>query len=232
MLPGVLFAAGFQQFPEHHGAINDFAGVLSPGVVQSMERIAIELEQKTGAAVVVVTMETIGDEDDTDYANRLYEAWGIGQKGIDRGVLILDVVDIRRIRLEIGYGLEGIIPDGRAGDIRDRYMTPFLRNDAYDNGLGQGFAAVAGIIARDAGVTLTGLPSLSDSPRSGKLRGDTARNLIPLILIILFILMGGRRRSGLLPLLIMGSMMGGGGRSWGGGFGGGLSGGGGAGGGY
>ena len=148
----VMTAAGpaesFQQFPEYRRLINDFAGVLSPGVVQSMEQIAIELEQKTGAAVVVVTMETIDGEDETDYANRLFEAWGIGQKGVDKGVLILDVVDIRRIRIEIGYGLEGIIPDGLAGEIRDRYMVPYLSKNDFDNGLGQGFAAVISIIAK------------------------------------------------------------------------------------
>jgi len=221
---------GWQQFPESRGAINDFAEVLSPAAERSMEQIAIELLQKTGAVVVVVTMQTIGDEEYTDYANRLYAAWGIGQKGDDRGVLILDVIDIRKIRIEVGYGLEGIIPDGLAGEIRDRYMVPHLRNDDFDTGLGQGFAAIVGLIANDAGVSLTGLSAPTQPSRRGRLQRTGVGSLVPLIMIILFMVMSrGRRRGGLLPALLLGGMMGGMMGGMGRGFGGGGFGGGGGG---
>jgi len=230
-----------QKFPKPSGYVNDFAGVLSPPIKLQMERLAQELEQKTGAEVVVVTMNTIGDYDYTDYANRLFEQWGIGKKGKDNGVLILDVVDIRKIRLEIGYGVEGILPDGRAGEIRDRYMVPYLRRDDYDTGLKNGLAAVAGIIANDAGVQLTG--SIDYVPRSAAARSRDSgigRLIYLAVMILLFMMIGGRRGRGIIPLLLLSSMMGGGRRHWGGGgfgggfggFGGGLSGGGGAGGGY
>jgi len=237
-------AGAWQQFPQPQGAINDFADVLSPGTERSMEQIAIELYQKASASVVVVTMPTIGDEEYTDYANKLFEAWGIGQKGSDRGVLILNVTDIRKIRIEVGYGLEGIIPDGLAGQIRDQYMVPHLRNEDFDNGLGQGFAAIVSIIANDAGISITGMAAPTPASSGGRSRRKGIGSLLPLIFIIFMFMGRGRRRGGLLPALLLGSMMGGrgggfggggfsgGGGGFSGGFGGGLSGGGGAGGGY
>jgi len=242
-------AGAFQQFPDPTGYVNDFAGVLSSQAVYDMEQIARELEQKTGAQVVVVTQENIDDYDPTDYANRLFEAWGIGQKGKDNGVLILNVIDTRYIRIEVGYGVEGIITDGTAGEIRDRYIVPFLQKGDYDTGLKNGLAVASMLIARDAGVDLTGMPAASRNTVSRSSRGGGLSRIVTIVLFIFFMLMfGGRRRGGLLPLLLLTSMMGGGRQSWGGGgfsggfggfggggfggFGGGLSGGGGAGGSY
>lgn len=241
--------AAFQQFPEPTGYVNDFAGVLSRQYEQAMENLARELEQKTGTELVVVTMTEIGGDDVTDYANRLYENWGIGKKGSDKGALILNVTEARFVRIEIGYGLEGIIPDGLAGEIRDRYIIPGLRDGNYDQGLSNGMSAIAGIVAEDAGVSLTGVTSRPQGRRSSERSSQNGGSIIKLIMFILFFLLIGRRgRGGLLPLLLMGSMMGSGRRSWGGGgfgggfggfggggfggFGGGLSGGGGAGGSY
>jgi len=238
-----------QQFPKARGAVNDFAGVLSQEVEASMERIAIELERKTGVAVVVATINTTGDEDYNEYANKLYEAWGIGKKESNEGVLILNVVQDRKIRIEIGYGLEGIIPDGLAGEIRDTYIIPYLRSGDYNAGLSQGFNAVVSIIARDKNVSITGVERVSTPRRSTRTR---ERGLPGIVLLILFIFFGPIFGRFLFPMLILGSLtgrkrgpwggnfFGGGGGGFGGGFGGGgfggfgggMSGGGGAGGGY
>ncbi len=235
-----------QQFPDPRGFINDFADVISPEVERQMEIISRELNQKTGAQLVVVTIQTIGEDEYTDYANRLYENWGIGQRGKDNGILLFNVIDQRKIRIEVGYGLEGILPDGLAGEVRDQYIVPFLREDDYDGGLGRGHAALAGIIANDAGITITGAIQVDSGRRRGSSTRGSGRIVMIIVFIILMLLGGGRRRGGLLPLLLLSSMMGGHSRgSWGGGgfgggfggggfsgFGGGMSGGGGAGGGY
>lgn len=230
-----------ESFPKPKGLVNDFANVIPPSYENTLVGITSELLNKTGTPVVLVTMPDIGGADYTDYANRLYESWGIGKKGEDRGVLIFVTIKERKMRIEVGYGLEGILPDGLAGEIRDRYMTPYLREDQYGDGLLNGTLAVSQIIAQDAGVQLTGQVPARAPPKRKSLF-----SFLPLILII-FLMFGARRRTGswifFLPLLLGGggygprsrSGFGGGfgGFSGGfGGFGGGLSGGGGAGGGF
>ena len=228
-------------FPKPKGLVNDFANVISQAHEQTIMDVTTELLNKTGTPVVLVTMPDIGGADYTEYANRLYETWGIGKEGEDKGVLIFVTVKERKMRIEVGYGLEGILPDGRAGEIRDRYMTPYLKKDQFGDGLLSGTLAVSQIIAKDAGVQLTGQVPVK-APKKRKSRSF----LFPLILIV-FLMFGSRRRTGswifFLPLLLggggYGSRSGGGfGGSFGGfgggfgGFGGGMSGGGGAGGGF
>jgi uncharacterized protein len=230
-------------FPKPRGLVNDFANVISQAHEQTILDLATELRHKTGIPVVVVTMPDIGGADYTEYANRLYETWGIGKKGEDKGVLIFVTVKERKMRIEVGYGLEGILPDGLAGEIRDQYITPYLRKNRFGEGLLSGTLAVSQIIAKDAGVQLTGQ---SRVPVKAPQQRRSRYSLLPLILIFL-LMAGSRRRTGswifFLPFLLGGGgygsrSSGGFGGSFGGfgggfgGFGGGMSGGGGAGGGF
>ena len=123
-----------ETFPKPAGSVNDFAGVIPAQYAGPMENLAREVLDKTGTSVVVATVETIGDNDPNDYANRLYQAWGIGKKGEDKGVLIFLAVKERRVRIETGYGVEGILPDGLAGEILDRYAIPHFRDGDYGKG--------------------------------------------------------------------------------------------------
>ncbi|MBW2637070.1 MAG: TPM domain-containing protein, partial [Deltaproteobacteria bacterium] len=150
---------GAESFPRSEGAINDFANVISPQQKRSMELLAREVLQKTGTTVVVATIKSIGDNDLTGYANRLYEQWGLGKKGEDKGVLIILAVKERRIRIETGYGVEGILPDGLVGNILDRYVVPKLKQNNYDEGMANALVAVSQVIAKDAAVSLTGSPT-------------------------------------------------------------------------
>ncbi len=231
-------------FPEPRGLINDFAEVIPPDYERQISAITSELLQKTKIPVVVVTMPDIGGAEYNDYANRLYSSWGIGKKGEDKGVLIFVTVKERKMRIETGYGVEGILPDGLVGEIRDRYMIPYLKKDEYGKGLLLGAAAVSQVIAKHAGVSLTGEMPTVEVPRGGKRSGLA---FFPLFLILLFVFgLFGRRRGGgglLLAAMLLGGGRGGYGHSRGGfggglggfsggfgGFGGGMSGGGGAGG--
>ena len=227
-------------FPKPKGPVNDFANVIPPAYEQKMQAITLEVLQKTGTSVVVVTMPDIEGYEYNEYATRLYEKWGIGKKGEDKGVLILVTVKERKMRIETGYGVEGILPDGLCGEIRDQYMVPLLKENKYGEGLLNGTIAVSQVIARHSGIQLTGQVPLK---RAEKKR--SVFSFLPLILIIIF-MFSSRRRGGswLLLALLLGG--GGGGRygsggmggSFGGfsggfgGFGGGMSGGGGAGGGF
>jgi uncharacterized protein len=229
------------KFPQPSGLVNDFANVIPPEFEEKISAVTAELLGKTGVPVAVVTMPDIGGADADEYANRLYEAWGIGKKGVDKGILIFVAVKERKMRIEVGYGLEGVIPDGKAGEIRDRYMIPYLSKNQFGEGLLNGTLAVAQIIARDAGVELTGAGQAS--PATGQ-RGRSGGGVLPGLLIFLaaLVLLSRSRMGPWLLLALLSGARGGGSRSGGfgggfgsfgggfGGFGGGSSGGGGAGG--
>jgi uncharacterized protein len=151
-------------FPKPRGLVNDFAQVIPPDSEQKLEAVTNELLQKTGTAVVVVTMPDIGGAEYNDYANRLYSAWGIGQKGADKGVLVFVTVQERKMRIETGYGVEGILPDGLVGEIRDRYMIPYFKANRFGEGLLNGTTAIAQVIAKDAGASLSGQPPTRPAP--------------------------------------------------------------------
>jgi uncharacterized protein len=234
--PSARLTAG-ETFPKPTGAVNDFAGVIPSQYKDQMENIARELLAKTGTAVVAATVETIGDNDPADYANRLYQAWGIGKKGEDKGVLIFFALKERQVRIETGYGVEGILPDGLAGEILDRHALPWFKKGDYGRGFAETMAAVSSVVAKDAGVTLTGVRP-PDRRQAG---AENYPGIFQWLLLMaaVFFLLGTRRGRAMLPWILLLMMSGGGGRRGGGfgsfggggfgGFGGGLSGGGGAG---
>jgi uncharacterized protein len=229
-----------QDFPPAVGAVNDFASVCAPEAQATMENLAREILDKTGTAVVVATVKTVGNSEPDMYANELYEAWGIGKKGEDKGVLIFLALAERKVRIETGYGVEGILPDGLVGSILDEYVVPFLKQGQYDRGLLNAMLAVGQVIARDAGVRL-GEGYQPVMPRQTRTNRRTGGGLFQLLaLLVIMSLLFSRRGRGMLPVLLLagisgrgsrfGGGFGGGGFSGGfGGFGGGLSGGGGAG---
>ena len=131
-----------QDFPKPQGHINDFASLLSPAAKASLEAQLVKLEQETGAEVAVVTVIDLGGTYIEDYANRLFEAWGIGKKGQDNGVLFITSVVERKVRIEVGYGLESVITDGRAGRLLDQKVLPSYREGDYATGIVQGTAAI------------------------------------------------------------------------------------------
>jgi len=238
MVVGGISAAE-RPFPKPSGLVNDFAGVIPPSYKAKIRALTSELLQKTGIPIVVVTMPDIGGAEYNDYANRLYSAWGIGKKGEDKGVLIFVTLKERKMRIETGYGVEGVLPDGLVGEIRDKYMIPFFKKDEFGPGLLNGTVAIASIIAKSEGVTLTGKTALRRPPR----RSSRGISIAPIIVIFLIMMFLSRRRGGswifFLPFFFGGGgfgdrhSSGGGFSDFGGGFGGfggGMSGGGGAGG--
>jgi len=226
-----------QSFPKPKGYVNDFAGVIDQGSKLKMEELIKTLNQKTGAEIAVVTVKSIAPYGSIEeYSVDLASDWGIGKKGEDTGVLILLSMKERKIRIDVGYGLEGTIPDGLAGEIIDKSILPGLRNGNYGYGLLKGVEAVTGIIAKKYDVDLSDY-NLKESTKYTKRTSGSGIGIIS-ILILLFLFGGGRF---LWPLLFLGGMstrgffgggFGSGGSSFGGGgfggFGGGGFGGGGA----
>jgi len=233
---GVSFAA--EKYPAHRGtAVNDFAHVIDPADATKIEDMASEILQKAGAAVVVVTLPELGPTEEISlYANGLYKAWGIGKKGEDKGVLIFLAVKERKIRIEVGYGLEGALTDGIVGEILDRFVVPHLQAGEMGKGLHNAVFACGVYIANSAGVKLTGNAFPYRAKSQPKNKGLNLGMLI-FFIIAAVVLLGTRTGRQMLPwillMLVSGSGRGGGGGGgFGGGFGGfggGMSGGGGAG---
>ncbi len=116
------------------GYVNDYANVIPASQRVALERYCAAVEKATGAQMALVTIPTLEGEPVEDVANSLYRRWGIGKKGKDEGLLLLLVVGDKRSRLEVGYGLEPILPDGSAGTVL-REMRPALREGAYGDAL-------------------------------------------------------------------------------------------------
>ena len=240
----VLTAESVSTLPAPTGYVSDFAGVLSPSTKYNLENLCTQVDRQAHAQIAVVTIKTLdNDQSIEEFAVALEEKWKVGPKGTDRGVLMLVVMNPRKYRIEVGYGLEGILNDAKVGDI-GRSMVPALRQRDYNTAIPLGVQQLARIIASDAGVTLNLAQPVHQYHRQ---QAPVQLNLVEIvlgggvILLILFFLVK-TGNTGLI-FFLLGNLMGGGfgggrGRGGGGGgddggggfggFGGGSSGGGGA----
>jgi uncharacterized protein len=170
------------------GFVTDLAGVIDAAAKARLERILTELEQKTGAEIAVVTVPTTEPEPIFDYAMQIAERWKPGAADKDNGVVFLVAVQDRKMQILTGYGVEGALPDGRVGEIRDRVLRPAFRANRYGEGILAATQEMAGLIAADAGVTLDGVPR----PPPRRERGLSPLAVFLLLLFLLLIFAFGR----------------------------------------
>ncbi len=178
ILPAFVFAYTSPGKPT--GFVNDFAKVLATDVVQSLEGKLQSLEKSSGAQVSVVIISSLGDETIETYATRLFEDWGIGQKGKDNGLLILVSTGDREARIEVGYGLEGDVTDLQAGGIVRNIMIPAFKTGDYGAGISGAVDVVSGIIAG----TIDGSQYAQGSSGSSK----SSFNFDPFTFLFIFVL--------------------------------------------
>jgi uncharacterized protein len=138
--------------------VTDLAGVIDPATKARIAHLVDELRDRTGAEIAVVTVETTAPLDDFTYAMRLADAWKPGRKREDTGVVFLVATHDRKVRVLVGYGLEGILPDGRVGEIIDREVLPAFRAGQVAEGIWRGVAEIARTVAAARGVTLGTAP--------------------------------------------------------------------------
>lgn len=210
--------------------LQDYAQVITQDTAAKINALGRELDEKTGAQIVAVTLPTLNGAAIEDYSLALLRAWGIGEQTKNNGVLILVAVNDRQSRIEVGYGLEGALPDGLTGRIQDTAMLPYFQAGDYDRGLWEGYAATAALTAKEYKVTLSSAP-VADTAAKDNNALTSANKIYALIIIGILLLLdqvflGGSILNLLLLLLLRGGR-GGGGRG-GGGFGGGSGGGGGS----
>lgn len=209
------------------GYVNDFAHVLQQSTVAQIEGICLQVDQKAHAQIAVVTINSLDGADSESYAVDLFKSWGIGNKSTNRGVLILYAIRDHRARIEVGYGLEPILPDGRVGSFQ-REAIPLMRSGDTSAALLLVTNRVAGVIAKDAGIQIPNVPPPAAFRPSEK--GDRPQISLGAIIafgVILLIIMVSPLR-GVLFWLLLSQVFGG--RGSGGGWGGGGFGGGGGGG--
>ncbi len=204
--------------PRSRGYVSDFAAVLDGTTISELDAFIGELKAKTGAEIAVVVVQTTAPLTAFDYAMKIAESWKPGATGKDNGVVFLVSVKDHQVFILTGYGVEGVLPDGRVGEIRDTLVRPAFRRGDFAGGIRAATETMAVIIARDAGVQLSHVPPRA-APRAT--RPTLVTGLVPILLLIIFLMTVFRFP--FLPLFMGGP--GGFGRG-GGGFGGGFGGGG------
>jgi len=245
----LLLVAGFAgrvcgaspALPSPAGPVTDLVGVLDQETRQRLTQFLDQVRDRTGAEIAVLTVASTAPDTIEEYSIAIFDRWKIGQRGKDDGLLFLVAVQDRRMWITTGYGLEGILPDGKVGEIRDRAILPFFRAGRYGEGIVRGTEALAAVILAQAGGATTEPPArVSSRKRAAQLRSPWTGTLLAIfVLLILFSVaasaadrraaLRGRavpsRRSRRIPWWIGGGL-GGGYGGWSGGSSGGWSGGG------
>lgn len=213
------------------GYVNDFAGVLSAQATEKLTALCAEVDRKTKAQIAVVTVSSLEGEPIEQYSIDLATEWGVGPKQQARGVMILLAPNDRKDRVEVGYGLEAVLPDGKVGGFL-REAVPFLRQGDYSGAMLLITQRVAITIAEDQNVTLDTL-SGGAAPSAEPDESLPVSSMVWLVIIVVFVFFP---ISGFFLRLVFGGMIGprrrgggwgmggpwvGGGGSWGGGGGGG-----------
>ncbi len=204
--------------------VNDFAGVLSAADAEEIYALGAELDKQTGAQVVAVTVPTTGGEEIRSYGLELGREWGIGEKDKNNGILLLLAVEDRQVRIEVGNGLEGALPDAKTGRILDQYATPDFRNDDFSAGMRKAYRALINEVYIEYGLEPLDEDYVPVSPEEDTTDDGDALGAVGTIvlLIIVFALVFGRRHyRGGPPFIFFGGHGGGFGGGSGGSFGGG-----------
>lgn len=228
--------------PRPTGYVNDYAGVIDSITKSQLENLLTQIEKGTTAQIAVAVMTTIEPDTVEEYSVRMFSEWGIGQKDKDNGILLLIAIQDRKMKIEVGYGLEGAVPDAFAGGVIQNVIAPHFRDDDYSGGVAAGVEAIAERVLREEynmslQDVVEGYQATAPVSSSGDEEVTPGQTLISLIVIIIFFYLLIRHPHILLFFLLSGGGGGGrggfssGGGSFGGGFGGfggGMSGGGGA----
>lgn len=214
--------------------VQDLAGVLDENTKSTINGYGSTLDGRTGAQIVVLTVPSLNGAPIEDYSLAVLRGWGIGSKEKNNGVLLLIAVNDRKSRIEVGYGLEGALPDGLTGRMQDRYLIPYMKQGDYSRGVLNTYAALLQTVSKEYGIEVQNMqpeaaPDAHASPLTLLDKLLLFGGLVVLILVDQFLFHGAIVRF-LLYLLFFRGGRGGGGGGFGGGshYGGGSGGGGGS----
>jgi uncharacterized protein len=218
-----LPAVAAPSFPPLTGRVVDDAGILSDDTKVRLTSMLEQQEKQTGVQVVVATLKSLQGYDIDDYGYQLGRKWGIGQKGKDNGVVILVAPNDRKVRIDVGYGNEGVLTDAQSKLIETEIMLPAFKRGDYNGGVLAGTDAVLKAIG---GATIDPnayAPAGGESFNRHREQNPLGIGIFPILILIVLFWIGGWR---FLAGLLLGSALGGGGYRGGGWGGGGFGGGG------
>jgi len=214
--------------------VMDLAGIIDPAAEQGLNSYLRELDKKTSAQIIVLTIKSLDGESIEGFSIDMAEKWGIGQKGKDNGVLFTVSTGDKRYRIEVGYGLEGLLPDSFAGSIGRQYLVPYFKKGKYSQGITYATLAIIERIADDAKVEIKGMQRVRNSAGQSLKKPSLGSVILTIVVIIIMGYFFVRNPRAFMMFLFFMMMSRGGRGGWrgGGGFGGGGGGFGGGGGGF
>jgi uncharacterized protein len=181
LLPVFVFAYASPGRPA--GFVNDFAGILNATERQNLETELVDFKKQTGAELAVVTVKNLGGDTVENYAVELFKDWGIGEKGKDNGVLLLVALEDRKMRIEVGYGLEGVLTDAQASSIIRNTLTPAFRGNDYGGGITGAVNQIITIVKPEY-ASSEGIASEIQSSSSSKSNGFNIEHIFFLLFFV------------------------------------------------
>jgi len=176
-----------QSLPKPSGFVNDFAKVMKAQDAEAVESLAAAVKEKTGAELALVTVESYAPYATiSEYSIALAEAWGVGERDKDNGVILVLAMTEREVKIEVGYGLEGAIPDSVAGRILDTVVIPAFQNNNFSGGLREGCRSIAAYVVKEKGLELADF-DLSENLIRSSISKSILDIIIPLIFVLAFI---------------------------------------------
>ena len=190
----ILFIPAINSFamvePTNEFYVNDYANLLNEETKQYIINCNTDLYSKTGAQVVVVTVPNLEGKALEEYSTELFRKFGIGSKEKNNGVLLLLALEERQFRVEVGYGLEGALPDGKTGRIQDEYIIPYLKDNNWNDGIKNGFNAILQVICKEYNVEITN----SEQAVSVENEATMIETILPIIIMVIIIIIFSRFR--------------------------------------
>ncbi|EOR27674.1 hypothetical protein A500_03396 [Clostridium sartagoforme AAU1] len=175
--------------PTNYKYINDYSNILNSNEIETIVSLGKELEDKTGAQSIVVIIDTTDNIPIENYSINLFRSWGIGQKAKDNGLLILVAIKDRKWRVEVGRGLEGVIPDALSNRVMESLATDDFKNDNYGSGIIKSYSTFNDLIAEEYGVTLSKSLNIEIPKESNRQDSSNIFDAIPIgIILVLLIL--------------------------------------------
>ncbi len=182
------------EVPRLTGRVNDYANILTSGQKTSLENFLKKVETASFAQVVLLTINSLEGETLEDFSMSVAEKWKLGQKDKDNGVLLLVAVKDKKIRIEVGYGLEGALTDLKCGYIIRQLIVPDFKSGKFYNGINEGLTAITGLITKEYEISPEQLKDYEEGADPEKIGHSILVIMILIIVIVSYIFKGNSRR--------------------------------------